>query len=508
MKNVVLLMAVDLGTSFIKTAVYDTDSNLIAETSAPVKSLAPAAGIFIQKGDDIIGTLTECIAATVKKTDGRAKDICSIGFSGQMAGTIGVGENWEDITSWSCSMDSRYMPYAEKTMEEHGDRFMEICGTSSPVMGPKDMWFAHEFPEEHKKIKKYTGIIGYAIGRLSGCPVEEAVIDSTVLMWTGLGDLEKGKWSGELCKYCSMDEDLLPKIVHSTDICGHLSADMAEKTGLPKGIPLVSGAGDKIAGCVGANVLGRNEAVFEAASFGAITVRLEEFRPDLKTRCFDMIPSAVPGEFFGMNYMIGSGMTIDWFHGLFSGSGRPAPGEYRKLDELAETVRPGCGGLMAIGLLGGYAFPVDGTYKGMWMGFDWSHRKEHFYRALLESISYDFALVIQRMQDLYPELEIKDIKLIGGGSASKLWNQMNADITGIEYRKLDRNDAALWGAAMLGGAAAGVISDIRTEGAKHVYVTEKYMPDPERHEIYKEYLEQYKQYRTELRPYFAALKNR
>ena len=46
---------------------------------------------------------------------------------------------------------------------------------------------------------------------------------------------------------------------------------------------------------------------------------------------------------------------------------------------------------IAIGLLGGRSYPSDPSIRGMWLGHSWFHRKEHFYRALLESFAYEYA---------------------------------------------------------------------------------------------------------------------
>ena len=44
---------------------------------------------------------------------------------------------------------------------------------------------------------------------------------------------------------------------------------------------------------------------------------------------------------------------------------------------------------------------------------DWTHRKEHFYRALLESFSFELALTIDSIERNYPEYQEKACKLIG-----------------------------------------------------------------------------------------------
>ena len=165
-----------------------------------------------------------------------------------MSGFMGVDENWNDITTWSCSLDSRYVPYAERQLQQLGDKFLSISGTNFPQMAPKYEWFKTEFPEQSKKIAKYLMISGYVIGRLGNIAIEDAVIDRSCTEWTGLADVNNDRWSNEICDAISLDKKYLPKIVQSSYICGYLCDRYAKMTGLKSGIPLVSGAGDKAAG--------------------------------------------------------------------------------------------------------------------------------------------------------------------------------------------------------------------------------------------------------------------
>ena len=59
-----LLMAVDLGTSFIKSVVYDTDGAMLAMSTQPVKDERPAAGMFIQRGEDLFASVVACMTLT------------------------------------------------------------------------------------------------------------------------------------------------------------------------------------------------------------------------------------------------------------------------------------------------------------------------------------------------------------------------------------------------------------------------------------------------------------
>lgn len=53
MKEKTLLIAVDLGTSLIKTGAYSLDGTCLAEASEPVKDERPAPGMFIQHGEEL-----------------------------------------------------------------------------------------------------------------------------------------------------------------------------------------------------------------------------------------------------------------------------------------------------------------------------------------------------------------------------------------------------------------------------------------------------------------------
>lgn len=501
-----LLMSVDLGTSFIKAAVYDVSSKCIAIASEPVKDERPGPGMFIQKGDDLYASAVACMKKVCTELGSRALNIEAVAFTGQMSGFMGVDKDWNDITTWSCSLDNRYMPYAERQMKELKEDFLAISGTNAPQMAPKFEWFKEEFPEQNKKIAKYLMISGYIIGKLGNVPIEDAVLDTTYTQWTGLADIGRGQWSKKICDAIGLDQNFLPKIVPGNTICGYLSAEAASSIGMKSGVPLVSGAGDKAAGCIGAAIVDPADMIFEASSYGEISFLAQDYRPDMQTGRIDCIPSPIPGSFFVTKFVAGSGITIDWFINTFvKKEGEKLAEVFARIETQMQQIPIGCDGLMAIGLLGGSSMPLDGTLRGMWMGHDWSHKSAHFYRALLESFSYDFELTINKIEELYPEYSPKTVKIVGGGAKSPFWTQMNADVTGKTYQVLDREDVAMWGVAMLAGNAIGVFEDIKQTAKANVNVAKEYVPNPELREKYKPFKELYKEYVVTLHDFYKKI---
>ena len=484
-----MLMAIDVGTSFIKTFVYDLSGVCVANAIAPVNDERPSAGIFLQRGDEIFDSVVSAMKSICQSLGEKAGNIEAIIFSGQMAGFMGVDGEWNDITTWSCSLDTRYVPYADKQISAYGKTFTNLSGTGVPQMAPKFEWFKNEFPDLDKKICKYLMISGYVLGRLGTLDANDAVMDITFSTWTGLADIGKREWSEEICNMIGLDRNRLPRIVDSNCICSHLSKEMAEHIGLKAGVPLVSGAGDKIASCIGSAIVEPGDVNFEASSYGAIHVCVSDFRPD---ESYDCIPSPIPGEFYLTKYLAGSGITIDWFMNTFYCDNEEKLSDaFKRIERQISDIPPGSDGLMGIGLLAGNAFPLDGTTRGMWLGFDWSHRQEHFYKAFLESYAYEFAITFDKVKEKYPELKFKPVYALGGGAKSYEWMQINADVTGMEYKAINRDDTAAWGAAILAGNAIGAFPDIREKAKSSIKTIRDYDPVEERHAKYKDYKELY-----------------
>lgn len=501
-----LYMGVDLGTSFIKTGVYSLDGRLHAGWSEPVKDERPAPGVFLQHGEELYRAVCSCIVHTTESLGQRAGSIEAIAFTGQMAGSMGVDEDWNDVTTWSCTLDGRYFPYADRQREQFGRELFEIGGTNAPVMCAKYAWFKEAFPEKHKRIAKYVMLNGYIIGKMSNIPVDEAKIDYSLITWTGLSDIRTRQWSQQICRDLEVDSFILPQIVSCTAIGGYLSGETAKQLGLPAGIPLVAGAGDKVSGCTGAAVFDDGDLIFEAASYGAVSCRVPEVRLDLERRNYDIIGSIDAESYYAHKYIQGSGITIDWFvENFLQETGTDKKEAFKKAEELAEKIGPGSEKLISIGLLGGSAMPFDSEMKGLFMGHTWNHGKGHFYHALLEGFSYDLALTLDSLKKQYPEYTGKQIKLIGGGAKSTIWPQMLADVTGCEFARLGRRDAALWGAAILAAAGAGEVKDIKALAKEHAEVKTLFRPDKEKHRQYKPYIKLYESFTQKLHPLYTQL---
>lgn len=163
---------------------------------------------------------------------------------------------------------------------------------------------------------------------------------------------------------------------------------------------------------------------------------------------------------------------------------------FQLLDEAVRAVPPGSDGLLSLGLLGGRGYPSDPDIRGLWIGHTWSHKTAHFYRALLESFACEYAYVLKVMRHTYPALKLEEVRVIGGGARSDFWNQLKADVMGLRYARLNREDLALLGDAVIAGRGVGIYDDLKA-ARRFVQTTDVFQPDPETHRRYQPYVEYY-----------------
>jgi sugar (pentulose or hexulose) kinase len=164
---------------------------------------------------------------------------------------------------------------------------------------------------------------------------------------------------------------------------------------------------------------------------------------------------------------------------------------YYLMDREAEKVAPGSDGLVTLPHLQGAMAPdVNLDAKGVFYGMTLQHTKAHFIRSIMESLGYIICRNLEAIGDM--GLNINEIRTMGGGSKSDVWNQIKSDITGKTlYLTYSGQDTACLGAAILAGTAAGIFKGIPNAVNEMVHIRTSYKPNENNHQIYKK---QYKIY--------------
>jgi xylulokinase len=504
------IIASDLGSQSVKTAIYDPDGRSLGACSQDTTLHTLGPGAIVYYGDEFYKQTITNIQRVLKNSKVNPKDVRALSFTGMGGGIIGVDQRWQPTSEYTNPLDSRDQPYFMKMMSEYGDLIRSKSGTGSPMGANKIIWLKREHPEIYKNTKTFMLVTQYVQGRLAGTGPEKAFWENTSTPLSGLMDTAGFCWSEEICDALQIDREKLPRIVDTTEVVGELTRKAAKDCGLVAGIPIVAGAYDKPCDQLGSASNAVGSIIDNAATYPAITACVDEFTPDMQHRTLECNPSAIRGFWIVMTYITGGGLTHRWFRDTFcekekkeaEQSGRDA---YSILDEKASKLPPGTEGLLFVPHLSGRATPSDPEVRGLWLGFTWTHHREHFYRSILEAVAYDNSWSLYTVKDNYPHIEFNQVRVLGGGAVSALWNQIKADVLGLPYVCLNREDFTILGAAIIGGKAVGLFDDMQGTAENFVRIQETIRPRPKPHMHYKKYVEVYSQFYKDLKNVYRRL---
>jgi xylulokinase len=306
-----------------------------------------------------------------------------------------------------------------------------------------------------------------------------------------------------------MDIEKLPQIVEPWRVVGEVSDQAAADFGLAPGTPIAAGAGDTAANALGAGIV-KAGMLFDVAGTASVLAGCTgRYVADEKHRALLTMRSVIPGLWNPLAYIGGGGLALRWFRDQFYNTlhGLPQPAEGDLYDEMAAAaaqIAPGADGLVFSPHLGGRICPAAPAMRGAWIGFSWGHTQAHFFRAVLESVAFEYAFYLQILKAQLPDLALFETRVVGGGARSAAWNQIKADVLGVPYQRLQRAEFGTWGSALIAGKAAGLFDDLAETAALHAQPAgEPTRPGSARREVYDRLIERYIETQAMLAGYYG-----
>ena len=491
------LIGVDLGTSATKAALYDFDGKLVADATVDVPIHYPEPGVVDQDFQDFYRTAAQTVETCIRESGIDSKEVAAIAFDSQMAGVGAIDENHEPVARFDSWLDMRCEPYIKFLEENYGELITRVTGCPPTCdHGPKILYMKNERPDDYRQAAKFVMPGGYVAGKMAELKADEAFIDYTYIHFSALSNALEGSWSEEICTHVGVEMERLPKIVEPWRVVGEVSDQAASIFGLAPGTVIAAGCGDTAAGALGVGIV-KAGMVFDTAGTASVLAGCtDQYAPDINNRALLTMRSVIPGLWHPLAYIAGGGQALTWFRDQIYSTqqGEFQAGEdlYGRLEELADKASLGADDLYFSPHLTGRICPATPEMRGAWIGFSFSHRLEHFYRAILEAVAYEYAYYLQILKELIPNLNLTEARAIGGGARSAVWNQIKADVLGVPFLRLDRSEYGTWGSAMIAGKAAGIYDDLAQVAFEHAQPAgDPVTPDQDHHQQYQEHVARY-----------------
>jgi len=456
------LIGVDIGTSSVKTVLFDAKGGVVSSHTAAYEMFQPQNGWAEQNPEDWWNATVDTLKKVMQTSGVSAEDIKGIGLSGQMHGLVLLDKAGYVLRPSIIWCDGRTVAECEDITSAIGrERLIEI--SANPALpgftASKILWVRKNEPWLYEKAANILLPKDYIRYKLTG----EFATDVSDASGMNLLDVPERRWSDEILKKLQIDKAMMPRMYESCEVTGGVSTAAAALTGLAEGTVVVGGAGDNAAAAVGTGVVKTGKAFTTIGTSGVILAHTDEVRIDPRGRVHTFC-HAVPGKWTVMSCSLAAGLSLKWFRDQFctaetetaKGMGKDP---YELMNAQIDRLPIGANKLVYLPYLMGERSPLlDADARGVFFGLSAIHTKYDMMRAVMEGVTFS-----QRNNlDVFREMGVSFSEMIatGGGGRSAVWRQMLADVYDFEVSTVQSKEGPALGAAILAGVGAGLFSSV------------------------------------------------
>lgn len=450
------IMALDQGTTSSRCILFDKSGKICSMSQKEFTQIYPQPGWVEHNPKEIwssqLAVATECMAMAGVN----AQQIAAIGITNQRETTIlwdrNTGEPVYNAIVWQCRRTSDMIKELrrdafDKTIREKTGLIPDAYFSASKIA-----WILRNVPGAREKAEAGELLFGtvdtWLIWNLTRGAVHAT--DYTNASRTMLYDIHRLTWDEEIMERFGIPRQILPKVYPSGHVFGHTAASV-----LGGEVPIAGAAGDQ-----------------QAALFGQCCFEQGEVKNTYGTGCFLLMNTgreAIASK-SGLLTTIGAGISEEPEYALegsvfVAGAGVQWLRDSMRMLRSAGQSEGYCeavedtAGVYLVPAFAGMGAPYWNQYaRGTVVGLTRGCTKEHFIRAVLESIAYQTADVLRAMEQ-DSGIRLRSLKVDGGASANDFLMQFQADIVNTQVHRPECIETTALGAAYLAGLAVGYWKD-------------------------------------------------
>jgi sugar (pentulose or hexulose) kinase len=475
------LLGLDAGTTAMKAVLFDQAGQVLGRASQEYSLRTPAPDRVELEPERYWGACCQCTQRLLGETGVDPRHVLALAISSQGETLLVVDEAGQPLYPAIVWLDNRSQAEADEIRVRFGPKKV-FDVTGQPEITPtwpatKIMWLRRHAPQIFEQAHKFLLLEDYLLFRLTGHFAADPCLLSSSLLF----DIQRRDWWGEMLDFVGLVPERLPQVLESGRPVGELTPEAARHTGLWAGTLAATGGLDQALAALGAGNTRPGLVTESTGGALAIVATLDEplFDPQGHIPCHY---HALPDTYYLLPWGQTAGMALRWFRDVFGieeqMAARQRDGDaYDLLVEAAAGVPPGSAGLVALPHLAGAACPeFNPAARGVWFGIGLHHTKGHFVRSILEAVAYMLRRNVELLAGL--GIEVQEIRSLGGGARSPLWNQIKADVLGVPVVTVGGEEVACLGAAILAGTAVGLYRSPDEAAETLVRIKDRWRPDP------------------------------
>ncbi|MCL1844491.1 MAG: xylulokinase [Defluviitaleaceae bacterium] len=458
-----ITIGIDIGTSAVKLVAVDEKGAVLRTVSRDYPLYMYDNGFSEQAPEDWWEKTADGLLEITKGLG----EVAAVSFSGQMHGLVLLDENDNVLRRAILWNDQRTQAQCDYLNNEIGRDVLLANSANIALTGftaPKILWVKDNEPEIFAKVKKIMLPKDYIAYKLSGVFCTDYSDASGMLLL----DVKKQDWSDKMLNIVGVTREQLPKLYHSYEAVGTVTAAAASETGLSTATKIVAGGGDQAVGAVGSGIVSEGMCSVSLGTSGVLFVAADNFAVDTSPAAIHAFCHSTGRYHFMGVTLAAAGSNKWWCEEILQTTDYGV--EQKKIDKI------GTNPVFFLPYLSGERTPHnDSTARGAFVGMNATTTRADMTQAVLEGVSFSLRDILTRVRDL--GANVTTARIIGGGAKSPLWCQMIADILRLKVEKMQSEEGPAFGAAILAMVGAGVYKNVEEACSALIEITETFVPN-------------------------------
>jgi gluconokinase len=471
-----LVLALDIGTSSVRSALYDCAGNVLPRTMVKHErrlTTTDDGGAEID-ADEALAQVVAAIDDVLKRSvNVKGEIVCSAAssFWHSLVGIDAKGRPTTKVFGWADTRSRDQVAILRRKFDETETHDRTGARFHSSFWPAKLLWLKKEYPKVFERTDKWLSLSDYISLRLFGTPVTSVSMASA----TGIFDIKRCDWDGPLIKFLKIREENLSAVPLNDSATFQLLPVYARRWPRLKETGWFPAIGDGAANNIGAGCVTGAKAALMIGTSGAMRVA---FRGEPPKR----IPPGLWCYRIDRERLIMGGALSDG-GGLYrwlKDNLRLLANDNRTEIEIAKRAPAGHGLTFLPFIAGERSTGYHENAHGAVIGLKSATDSIDIVQAALESVAYRFAKIFDQLNSV---VRIREIIASGGAlRESPIWTQIIADVLGHQLSLPSVREASSRGAVLLALETIGKIENIeRISTPKGI----SFAPKNRRHGIYR-----------------------
>lgn len=474
------LAGIDIGTTGTRCAIFGLDGRRLSSAYREYGAAYPHPGWVEQDLDHILTCAAEASRAAVASAAVDPTSIAAIGFSTQRSVTCLVdaaGALVRPMISWQDARTGDAVAAMRRAVDPE-----EYYATSGLPLGTtwiltKILWMREHEPELWARTRRVVQNQDLAL-RAFGA--EGWHTDLSDMAFYGAWDVRRAAWSPDLLGRFGLEAGLFGTPTRSGTAVGAVTPAVAARTGFAPGTAVCVGAGDQNCAVIGMGAITQGMATVTLGTAGLAILATD--RPVPGFGGMMVTNHVLPGMWEVEGLSNAAAAAYRWFRDVIGTAELEreragGPNAYEALNGLVAQTPPGARGLVFLPYLATAGTPRwDPQARAAFIGMSLAHGRPELARAVMEGVALEIRDMIERWRGQGMTVDL--LRIGGGATRSRLWNQIQADIYGCPVQTLEESETTVLGAAILAGVGAGLFASVPEGVTAMVRVRERIDPQP------------------------------